>query len=282
MRLYGGFKRLIVSIVASIVVLVGLALLFEEKLIYFPSERVDVTPEALSLDYRNLTLSTSDGTIVHGWFLPSPAAEPSRYTVLICHGNAGNVADRLDRTLLMHRNLGTNVLLFDYRGFGRSEGSPNEEGTYRDARAAYDYLLNEAGVTPERLILFGESLGAAVAVQLAGEVPAAGLVLEAPFTSIPDMARVAYPFVPPGWIRTRYDNLAKLPELRLPILIIHGSEDATVPFSHGRRLYEAAREPKRFLAVDGAGHSDSFLVGGDRYWAAWREYLELVDSAERQ
>ena len=268
------------SIVASIVVLVGLALLFEEKLIYFPSKRFDVKPEDLSLDYRNLTLSTSDGTVVHGWFLPSPTS--ARFTVLICHGNAGNVADRLDRTLLMHRNLGTNVLLFDYRGFGRSEGSPNEEGTYRDARAAYDYLLEEAGFTPERVILFGESLGAAVAVQLAGEVPAAGLVLEAPFTSIPDMARFAYPFIPSGWIRTRYDNLTKLSKLRLPILIIHGTEDTIVPFSHGKRLYDAALEPKRFLAVDNADHSDSFLVGGERYWAAWREYLELVDGAKGQ
>jgi fermentation-respiration switch protein FrsA (DUF1100 family) len=280
-HLHGGPQRLVTSLLSSIVLLVGLALLFEEKLIYFPSERFDVTPEMLSLDYEDVTLLTSDEVRIHAWFLPSPDPAPDRFTLLVCHGNAGNIADRLDRTLLFHRNLRADVLLFDYRGYGGSEGSPDEGGTYRDARAAYDYLVDRAGVSPERLILFGESLGAAVAVELAREIPAAGLVLEAPFTSIPDMARVVYPFVPTGWIRTRYDNLRKIPELSLPIFIIHGTEDDTVPFEQGKRLYGAAPEPKRFLAVEGAGHSDSLFVGGDRYWVAWRGFLKSIGETER-
>jgi hypothetical protein len=191
----------------------------------------------------------------------------------MCHGNAGNISHRLDRAALMQKRLGVDVLLFDYRGFGRSEGSPSEEGTYRDALAAYCYLTDERGVDPARLFLLGESLGAAVALDLALRVPAAALVLEAPFTSIAAMARVVYPFLPTRWVRTRYDNRSKIPRLRLPLLIVHGTRDDTVPFAHGEELFEAAPEPKSFLAVEGGAHSDSYLAGGERYWNAWRELL---------
>ena len=255
-------------------------MIFEERLIYFPSHELEVTPEALGLRHQDLTLVTSDEERVHAWFLPSPV-EPvelkRRYTVLVCHGNAGNISHRLDRTLLMHSNLGTDVLLFDYRGFGQSSGRPNESGTYDDARAAYRYLVEERGVVADGIVLFGESLGAAVALQLATEVEAAGLVLEAPFTSIRDMAREAYPFIPNGWLRTRYQNIEKIPTLEMPLLVVHGTDDNTVPFAQGKNLFEAAKEPKRFLPIDGAGHSDAFLVGRDVYWQAWKEFLASLN-----
>ncbi len=270
------------TILAFLVFLAATAVIFEERLIYFPSDELEVTPEALGLRYQDLTLVTSDEERVHAWFLPSPvepvgAPGTLRYTVLVCHGNAGNISHRLDRTLLMHSRLGVDVLLFDYRGFGQSTGRPNESGTYDDARAAYRYLVEERGVAEDGIVLFGESLGAAVALQLATEVRAAGLVLESPFTSIRDMAREAYPFIPNGWMRTRYENIEKIPTLEMPLLVVHGTDDNTVPFAQGKHLFEAANEPKRFLPIAGAGHSDAFLVGRDAYWQAWKEFLASLN-----
>ena len=269
------------TILASLVFLGVMAVIFEERLIYFPSDDLEVTPAALGLRHQEVTLVTSDDHRLHAWFLPSPIGhvEPGaeRYTVLMCHGNAGNISHRLDRTLLMHTNLGTDVLLFDYRGFGQSSGRPNELGTYDDVRAAYRYLVEDRGIAEDRIVLFGESLGAAVALQLATEVRVAGLVLEAPFTSIRDMAKEAYPFLPNGWVRTRYENIEKIPTLEMPLLVVHGTDDKTVPFAQGKVLFEAANEPKRFLPIEGAGHSDSFLVGRDTYWQAWREFLASLN-----
>ena len=269
------------TILASLVFLVVMAVIFEERLIYFPSDDLEVTPRALGLRHEELTLVTSDDHRLHAWFLPSPIGhvEPGaeRFTVLMCHGNAGNISHRLDRTLLMHSNLGTDVLLFDYRGFGQSSGRPNELGTYDDVRAAYRYLVEDRGIAEDRIVLFGESLGAAVALQLATEVRVAGLVLEAPFTSIRDMAKEAYPFLPNGWVRTRYENIEKIPTLQMPLLVVHGTDDKTVPFAQGKVLFEAANEPKRFLPIEGAGHADSFLVGRDTYWQAWKEFLASLN-----
>ncbi len=254
-------------------------MLFEEKLIFSPSRGFSTTPEALGLRHDELTLVTEDGKRerIHAWFLPTGATGPdTRFTVLMCHGNAGNISDRLDRTLLMQVNLGTDVLLFDYRGFGESSGSPTEKGTYEDARAAYRYLVRERGLDTRSIVLFGESLGAAVALDLALEVEAAGLVLEAPFTSIHDMAKEVYPFVPTSLLRTHYDNLGKIPRLGMPLLVVHGTADPTVPFEQGSRLFDAAPEPKVFFEVEGAGHTDAFVVARDRYWSTWRDFLSSL------
>jgi hypothetical protein len=268
--------RLLGAVVVGWVALTALLVLFERQLIYFPYRAFDVTPAQLGLAHEELVLRAEDGVQVHGWFLPTKG---SRWTVLVCHGNAGNISHRLDRALLMQAKLGADVLLFDYRGYGRSEGRPDEEGTYRDGRAAYRWLVEERGVARERIVLFGESLGAAVALELALDRSPAALVLEAPFASIPEMARVVFPLLPPGpWVRTRYDNLAKVPALTAPLLVLHGEADATVPFGQGRRVFEAAPEPKRFFAIAGAGHNDTYVVGGEPYWRAWSAFL---DSAPR-
>jgi hypothetical protein len=260
--------------VALLVCLLALAaglVIFEEKLIYFPSRDLEWAPADLGLVHEEVFLATSDGTRIHGWYLP--AKEAGIETVLVCHGNAGNVSDRLDRAVRLQKELAVNVLLFDYRGFGRSEGSPDEEGTYQDGLAAYRYLTEKRGIAPTSIVLFGESLGAAVAIELAGRVKAGALVLEAPFTSIRAMAKVAYPFLPTFWVRTRYDNLSKIGELEMPVLIFHGTRDDVVPFAQGEELYRAAREPKAFVAVEGAGHSDVYAVGGELYWNAWKEWV---------
>jgi fermentation-respiration switch protein FrsA (DUF1100 family) len=186
----------------------------------------------------------------------------------------------LDRALRLQRELGVDVFLFDYRGFGRSEGSPSEEGTYRDAIAAHHYLVGERGIASERVILFGESLGAAVAIELSLRERARALVLEAPFASIAEMTRVAYPFLAPfiALVRTRYDNLKKIPEVDLPLLIFHGRRDPVVPFEQGEALFRAAREPKVFVAVENGGHADAFVAGGEVYWSAFRGLLRTLGS----
>jgi fermentation-respiration switch protein FrsA (DUF1100 family) len=257
--------------------------LFEERLIYFPSREIEATPEALGLEFREVLLLTSDGTRIHGWFLPASPRRSPAFTVLFCHGNAGNISGRLDRAMALQRRLGVDVFLFDYRGFGRSEGTPSEEGTYRDAVAAHRYLVEELGIAAERVIWFGESLGAAVAIELSLRERAAALVLEAPFTSIADMARVAYPILGPfiPFVRTRYDNLKKIPEVALPLLLFHARRDPVVPFGQGECLFRAAREPKTFVPLENAGHADGFLVEEDVYWNAWKGFLESVGKGER-
>jgi fermentation-respiration switch protein FrsA (DUF1100 family) len=250
-------------------------LVFERKLIYFPQRAHDVTPRDLGLAFEDLTLTAEDGVRIHAFYLP-PTGEP-RWTVLLAHGNGGNVSHRLDRALLLQSKLQAAVLLFDYRGYGRSEGSPDEEGTYRDARAAHRWLVEEKGVPADRLVAFGESLGSAVALDLALARPCRALVLESPFASVPAMARAVYPFLPLWpFVRTRYDNEAKVPRLAVPLLVLHGDRDEVVPFSQGRRLFEAAPEPKRFFAIPGAGHNDTYLVGGAAYWNAVRAFLDTL------
>ncbi|HEY6547397.1 MAG TPA: alpha/beta hydrolase, partial [Vicinamibacteria bacterium] len=259
--------RTVLRLVALLAAISGLLLLFEKNLIYFPMRAHEATPRGLGLAFEEVQARAEDGVGVHGWFLPGRNA---RLSVLLSNGNAGNISHRLDRAMLLQRTFPADVLLFDYRGYGASEGAPDEAGTYRDAQAAYNWL-RARGHPPERIVLFGESLGSAVALQLALDVPARGLVLESPFASIPEMARAVYPFLPLWpFVRTRYDNLAKAPRLRLPLLVLHGDRDEIVPFNQGRRVFEAAPEPKRFFAIPGAGHNDTYLVGGEAYWRAVR------------
>ena len=265
--------------VAGLLCLTALMLAFERRLIYFPHRTLELLPQDLGMAFEEERLA-AEGAEIHAWWLP---VEGARFDVLVCNGNAGNISYRLERARLMQQRLGTGVLLFDYRGYGLSSGSPNEEGTYRDARAAYRFLVEKKGLAPERLVLFGESLGAAVAVQLAREKPAAALVLESPFTSIPEMARAAYPFLPPvgPLIRTRYETVSKVPRLRVPLLVLHGERDSIVPIAQGRRVFAAAPEPKRFFAIPGAGHNDTYNTGGEAYWRVWREFLGLPVNPRR-
>ncbi|MFQ5790604.1 MAG: alpha/beta hydrolase [Acidobacteriota bacterium] len=275
MRISPGVWRLLRLLVLAYLGVTVAALLFEEKLIYFPYRKIELTPADLGLRFEEARFVSEDGVRLHGWWLP---AEGGRFAALVCHGNAGNISHRLDRALLMQSKLHTGVFLFDYRGYGRSEGSPDEQGTYRDGRAAYRYMTDHLRVAPDGIILFGESLGAAVAVQLALEFPARALILESPFTSIPDMARSHYPFLPVGrWLRNRYDNVTKIPDVRVPVLILHGTRDRLVPFEQGQQLFQASPEPKHFFAIPGAGHNDTFLTGGAPYWEAWKAFLASLE-----
>jgi len=266
----------VVSIFAVGYAVVALALfIFQPNLLYLPdipSREIVVTPRDIGLDYESLTLATDDDEKLAAWFIPAGQA---RGTVLFCHGNAGNISHRLDSIRIFHR-LGLSVLIFDYRGYGRSTGKPSEQGTYRDATAAWNYLAGERGIPPERIILFGRSLGAAVAAELATREPAAGVILESAFTSVPDVAAQLYSWLPVRWLsRFRYDTLARIADIHAPLLIVHSRNDEIIAFSNGERLFEAAGEPKRFLELQG-GHNDGFIVSGAAYREGLEEFLDDV------
>jgi fermentation-respiration switch protein FrsA (DUF1100 family) len=254
-------------------------MLFEERLIYYPARGPEAfreveahrarDPEAPCLE--DCDFRASDGVRLHGWWC-GPRQGPAEAVLLLFHGNAGNLAWRYDR-LRKLVTLPAQVLIVDYRGYGRSEGTPSEEGLYRDAQAAWDHLTRARGLAPGRIVVFGKSLGGAPAVDLAARVQPAGLIVQSSFTSIPDMAGYVLPFLPRRLIRTQMDSLAKIPRVRCPKLFVHSPADEVVPYALGRRLFEAAGEPKRFHEVPGAAHNETSLVGGEAYLAALRDFV---------
>jgi uncharacterized protein len=216
----------------------------------------------VGLAYRELRIETEDGERLHGWWMAARA--PTLGHLLFCHGNAGNVGDRVEHAALLAAT-GFDVLLFDYRGYGRSTGKPNEEGTYADARAALAALVDQPETDAARVVYLGESLGGAVALALALESPPAGLVLQSTFTSIRDAGRVHYPFIPAPLIPDAYPSLRLIGGLEAPLLVLHGERDEVVPVSHGRALFDAAPEPKRIDVFPGLGHDDLVPLAGAAY-----------------
>lgn len=254
----------IYGVAAGLVLVVLLVRVFENRLIYYPPRYPDgfADPASYGLRVEEVWISTDDGLRLNAWFLPVPI---SPKVLLVLHGNAENIGYGLAR-LKSFAQLGTNVLALDYRGYGKSEGSPDERGVYRDAEAAYRYLTEIRRFAPRDIVVYGQSLGGAVAIDLASRHECGGLIVESSFTSGREMARRAFriplfEYVP----QSRFDSLAKIRNVRCPILIVHGTRDEVIPFAMGQRLYEAAPEPKTFLAVEGAGHNDVFLVGGEKY-----------------
>jgi len=244
----------------------------EEKLIFFPVAEIERTPRDLGLAFEDVYFTTADGVRLNGWFVPHPKATT---TLLWSHGNAGNIGHRLENIRLLHDKVGINVFIFDYRGYGRSEGRASEEGTYRDAEAALEYLRASKGMEPRQILFFGRSLGAAVAAELAGRADCLALILETPFASIPEMARIAFPWLPIGHLlRTRYDVIEKVKRVRAPVLVIHGDQDDVVPFEQGRQVFAAAPSPKEFYTIRGAHHNDTYLVGGDAYFTRLKEFID--------
>jgi fermentation-respiration switch protein FrsA (DUF1100 family) len=262
--------------VAGVLLGAGAAILaiflgMEDQFLYFPTRELSAAPGNFGLDAEELSLEAEDGVRLHGWWIRGDG----RRALVFFHGNAGNIADRLDRARILHDRFGFDVFLVDYRGYGRSAGRPSEEGLYRDGRAAYRAALDR-GFPPERLLLFGESLGSAVAIRTAADRPCAGVVLETPFLSVPEMARVHYPFVPRFLIRSRFDNGARIPLVEAPKLFLVAQRDEIVPPAHGRRLYDLATGKKQIFVIPGAGHNDTYRVGGEAYWKAWESFLKAI------
>ena len=263
-------------LLATAGLLTGAAMIFEERLIFFP-DRDDgpypATRQRLEQTTRveDVDLTAGDGVQLHGWYLSAPAPGPERPVVLFLHGNAGNVAYWAD----VYRDLvagGADVFALDYRGFGRSAGRPDEAGVYRDAAAAWSWLTETRGVSSTRIVVYGFSLGGGVATWLATERNPAGLVLQSTFTSIPDVAASIFP--PARWfVRTSMDSLARIPAIPCPILVIHGSGDELVPYALGRRLFDAAPPGTRFHEVPGAGHNETFAEGGPALLETLKTFL---------
>jgi len=197
-------------------------------------------------------------------------------TVIVPVGNAGNISYRLDNLRLLHHRLSLNIFIFDYRGYGRSQGRPSEEGTYLDAEAALTYLRSRRDIDPEAIIFFGRSLGSAIAVNLATKHKCLGLILESPPTSLVGMMKRLFPSLPPEELPIKYDSLSKIKRISVPLLILHGDCDEVVPFFMGRKLYEAANEPKQFYTIENAGHNDTYMVGGEEYFQAIENFIESV------
>ena len=246
---------------------------FQASYVYFPempSRKVESTPADIGLAFEPVKLRTADGETLDGWFIPAPQA---RGTLLYLHGNGGNIGHRLDPIAVFHR-LGLNILIFDYRGYGASTGKPTEEGTYQDALAGWRFLTQEKGVKAAQIVLFGESLGGAIAAWLAARHTPAALIIFATFTSLPEMAQQLYPFLPARLLaRYRYETRAALDRVKCPVLIMHSPEDEIIPFSHGQALFAAAHEPKRFLELHG-GHNDALFVSREAYARAVKELLD--------
>ncbi|MFH1552884.1 MAG: alpha/beta hydrolase [Candidatus Omnitrophota bacterium] len=240
----------------------------EKRSIYFPMREITATPELVGLPFEEVSFQTSDNKRLNGWFI---ANSQGKLTLVFCHGNAGNISHRLEKVLILH-NLGMNVFVFDYRGYGKSTGVPTEAGLYRDVKAAYDYLRIERKIAEGDIVLYGESIGGAVAVNLAQELNVRALITEETFSSIKDMAKIAYPFIPHYVFSSRFDVTSKIRNVACPKLIIHSVDDEIVPFNLGEKLFSEAAQPKTFLRIRGT-HNTAFLDSKKQFIEGIRSFL---------
>jgi fermentation-respiration switch protein FrsA (DUF1100 family) len=261
------------SVLINLTIVLGLVVggLFamQPAMVFLPSRELVATPDQWGLDYEDVWLQTEDGVRLHGWYLPHPGADRA---LLFFHGNAGNISHRQASLEIFHR-LGLNQLILDYRGYGRSQGRPSEAGLYLDARAGWDHLVEGRRVAPDRIAVFGRSLGGAVAAQLASQVRPGALILESSFTSARDVARALYPLL--SWLiisRFDFDTVSRLAGVRCPVLVLHSPDDEIIPFALGRRVYEAARQPKAFHTLTG-DHNSGFLLSQPGYERALAGFL---------
>jgi uncharacterized protein len=260
-------------LVVLVLILVASFYLFyprvESFFIYFPQSHFDFSPEEFRLQYKEAYFNTEDAKRLHGWFFPGEKDGP---VILHFHGNAGNISHRLDLVQPFLRK-GLSLFLIDYRGFGKSSGRPSEPGLYKDGLAAWSYLVEKEGIAPERIMLHGHSIGAAVAIEVALQKKVRGLVIESAFTSTKDMAKTMALFALFSPVfPAHYNNLEKIPLVSAPKLVIHGDRDEIVPFAMGQKLFEAATDPKFFYPVKDAGHNDVFIVGGEKYFEIFADF----------
>jgi len=274
-------KRFIIYSALITVLIMIFPKFIEKRLIFFPDKSNDsTTPDAYGIEYDDVTFRTEDGLNLNGWFVSGKKSSPddNLHTLLWFHGNAGNINRRLDNIKMLHDRVPVNVFIIDYRQFGKSEGKVSEQGTYLDAKAALSYLHSRKDINNEKIIFFGRSLGSAVAVDLAVKEKCCALVLETPFTSIKEMGQTLYPFLSISlhFLRTKYDSLSKIKQIKVPTLIMHGDKDELVPFEQGRKLYEHANEPKEFYTIPGAMHNDTHIVGGEEYFDVIRDFVNKL------
>lgn len=251
--------------------------MLDKFFVYFPYSDIVATPADVGLQFDDVFITASDGVRLNGWFVPGE----SDVTLVWFHGNGGNISHRVDNIALLNSRVKANVFILDYRGYGLSEGKPSERGTYLDAEAAISYLISRPDVDPDKVVIYGRSLGSAVAVEMASRHQPYGLVLEAPFTSVKAMAKLSHPvlssFLPLGMVvRSRYDSLSKIDRVNSPLMVIHGDDDEIVPFEMGRELFDAGNDPKRFYGVSGGGHNNAYVVGGNEYFDAIKTFVDAL------
>jgi uncharacterized protein len=244
---------------------------FEKSLVFVPSRYPAGNWHPQGLDFEDAWFTAADGARLHGWYVP---CEQPRAVVLYCHGNAGNLSNWIDAIRILHDRIGVSVMIFDYRGFGRSEGTPSEAGVLADARAARAWLAERAGVSEDRIVLMGRSLGGAVAIDLAAKDGARALILESTFTSMPEVGRAAMPLVP-LWLlmQTHFNSIVKIHNYHGSLLQSHGTADRLIPYAMGRKLFDAANEPKQFVAIPGGDHNDP---QSEQYYAALSDFLKKL------
>jgi fermentation-respiration switch protein FrsA (DUF1100 family) len=263
--------KFILVVVACYGVLVLVVYFMQGRMLYLPDipgRTLVMTPADAGMDYKDVSIETTDGVTLHGWFI---AGRSSR-VLLFFHGNAGNISHRLD-SIAQFRDLGLSVLIVDYRGYGQSEGRTTEKGIYRDADAAWRYLIEDRGVAAGDIIIFGRSLGASVASRLAAQYQPLALIVESSFTSVPDIAQDLYPWLPARWLsRLRHATRDHVREVRCPILVVHSRDDEIIPFHHGEEIFASANEPRTLLAIRGT-HNDAFLRDERNYHAGLRGFL---------
>ena len=247
----------------------------EDRFIFHPSRVISRTPGDIGIPFDDVFFTTADGVRLNGWFIPQADA---RTTFLWFHGNAGNISDRLLNIKLLHERIPSHIFIFDYRGFGRSDGRASEDGTYLDGEAAIRYVLGRTENEPNNIVLFGRSLGAAVAAEMATRFYSRGLILESPFVSIAEMARAIFPSITiTPLLQTRYDVIEKVRRVKIPLLVLHGDADEVVPLEQGKRVFDAALPAnKTFHAIVGANHNDTFIVGGETYFEVLRKFIDAL------
>lgn len=263
-----------IGTVVAIYIIICVYIYFaQDKLIFYPTNSPAVTPEELNVEYEEVFLNAGESDSICVWFFPQDINYLKHKTILFCHGNGGNMSFRM-QTVVYLMKLGVNVLLFDYRGFWKSSGKPTETNTYEDALACYNWLIDVKGAKPENIIIFGRSLGGAVATDLAAKVKCGGLVVESSFTSAPAMGAQAFPFIPVRLLsKFDYDSINKINKVNCPVLITHSTDDEMIPFKMGQILFEAAKEPKQFLALKGA-HNERIYYENQEYAGALKKIIE--------
>jgi len=267
---------IVIAVAGAYILFASFLFIFQSHYVYYPERALLVDPSSIGLAFESVSFKTADQVEISGWFIPS---ESDIGVILFCHGNAGNISHRLESIQIFHR-LGLDVFIFDYRGYGQSKGKPTEQGTYKDAEAAWQYLVDERQVDPSQVIIFGRSIGGAIASWLAQNHTPDALILESTFTSLPDIAAALYPYLPVRLLlRFEYNTAKYLGRVDCPVLIVHSRDDEMMPFSHGRQLFEMAREPKEFLEISGT-HNEGFITSGRYYEEGLKAFVsEYVEPA---
>ena len=266
------YVRILLYIVLCAVLLVAYVRLLECKTIFYPSKEISMTPEDVGLVYEDVYFSTDDNIKLNGWFIKAPSDSGNRVTLLFLHGNAGNISDRLGKIASFHSN-GFNIFIVDYRGYGKSEGRPTEKGIYLDVKAAYKYLKKREDIDQDKIVAYGVSLGGVAAVYVAANFNVNGLVLDSTFTSAAEMGKKILPFVPSFLISVKFDSIGRIKGVKIPKLILHSTEDEMIPYVFGKKLYDAASQPKEFVDIEGT-HNEGYLLFNDTFYGSIKNFLQ--------